>query len=944
MTTAPHADSSAVLSSSSPRLRGRESEVAVLTAAINQAGLGAGSVVLVQAVAGSGKSRLLGEARRLASGAGVSCGGASAEPVQQVAEMATLLRALFDRSHPLLDRRHRDDLRGGAAHRYWLIEELAALIQDAAARTPMLLALDDLQWADSGTLAAITQLTEETSTQPIVWVLAARPDPGPARRLFSVLARGGASLLRPGPLDARAVDEVTRDLLGVGPGPILARMIDDAAGHPFALVELLLGLREEGLVRTVDGTSELTERRLPRRVRSDMRQRLDDLPADTREAAVAAASLGRRFALSHLATLVGCAPSELTRPTAELLDAGLFADSGDLLSFRHDILREAVRAAPPVTVRRALDRQAAEILLAAGSLSTEVAAQLAHGADPGDTRAIARLHEAATRLTQSDPQTGAELSQRALELCGAAHPLRAPLISQTTLLLHSAGRVPEAQRFVDLHLRDVLSTEEESAVLLSVASMFSVSPDVRVAMSRRALALPNLTAADRARHTTRIAYNLVQAGRPTDARRWLAQARKSVGEAGDPAAEAMLLLAQGAVLYTEDEWERALAVHEAAMRRDFGPGEATRQWVLRHWRSELLAELDRLPESMDLISDGITAAQHRRQRWAVDFFEIWRGRQLLQSGRIADAAAALEGRLGPEQEHQAVGSLYAAGAVALTRVAIHCGQTQLARPALALAHEMLARGTPSTIRHGSWILALVAMADDRPEEALAAVREGEARAGGRSLLPLFPFDSAATVELVRMSLAAGDHTRAKAMTAAAHRRAERLPAVRGLAGVAAHAEGLVGRDPAALTAATVCFDPALHPLALASCWEDLGTHLFAAGQRDSAVGAHDQALGLYANCGAQWDAARVRRRLRAAGVRRRSSPADRPTSGWNALTPSEMAVVALVADAHTNREVAERLFVSPHTVNSHLRAAFGKLGIKTRVELARRFAERDTTR
>jgi DNA-binding CsgD family transcriptional regulator len=401
----------------------------------------------------------------------------------------------------------------------------------------------------------------------------------------------------------------------------------------------------------------------------------------------------------------------------------------------------------------------------------------------------------------------------------------------------------------------------------------------------------------------------------------------------------MVLLAQGAVLYCEDEWERALVVHEAAMRRDFGPGETTRQWVLRQWHSELLAELDRLPESMELISDGIEAAQRQRQRWAVDFLEIWRGRQLLQSGRLADAAATLEGRFGPDREQQVVGSLYAAAAVALTRVAIHTGKRGIAAPALALAREMLARGTPSTARQGAWILALAAMADGRPQQALAEVREGEARAGGRSLLPLFPFDPAAAVELVRISLAAGDPARARATAVAARRRAARLPGVRGLAGVAAHAEGLIADDPAALEAAGVHFDASLHPLALASCWEDLGSLRFTRGQRGSAIDAWDRALTLWTGCGAGWDAARVRRRLRAAGIRRRSSPGDRPTSGWDALTPSEMTVVTLVAEAHTNREVAERLFVSPHTVNSHLRAAFAKLGISTRVELARRFAE-----
>jgi DNA-binding CsgD family transcriptional regulator len=79
----------------------------------------------------------------------------------------------------------------------------------------------------------------------------------------------------------------------------------------------------------------------------------------------------------------------------------------------------------------------------------------------------------------------------------------------------------------------------------------------------------------------------------------------------------------------------------------------------------------------------------------------------------------------------------------------------------------------------------------------------------------------------------------------------------------------------------------------------------------------------------------VRRRLRDLGIRRRLVKAARPTTGWAGLTDAELGVVRLVAEGLTNREVAELLFVSQHTVGMHLRHAFTKLGINSRVELTR---------
>jgi DNA-binding CsgD family transcriptional regulator len=104
---------------------------------------------------------------------------------------------------------------------------------------------------------------------------------------------------------------------------------------------------------------------------------------------------------------------------------------------------------------------------------------------------------------------------------------------------------------------------------------------------------------------------------------------------------------------------------------------------------------------------------------------------------------------------------------------------------------------------------------------------------------------------------------------------------------------------------------------------------------EASIEALCRALTIYSGIGASWDALRVRSRLRALGVRRRIATAEPETHGWAALTAAEIAVARLVAERLTNRDVADRLFLSPHTVNSHVRHVFTKLRINSRVELVR---------
>jgi DNA-binding CsgD family transcriptional regulator len=208
------------------------------------------------------------------------------------------------------------------------------------------------------------------------------------------------------------------------------------------------------------------------------------------------------------------------------------------------------------------------------------------------------------------------------------------------------------------------------------------------------------------------------------------------------------------------------------------------------------------------------------------------------------------------------------------------------------------------------------------------------------ILPRFPLDITDEVTLARVAFATKDDELAQLALDNSRRRAELNPGVASIAATAAHVRGLLEPSHPDLREAVELFERTLRRLELAAALEDLGGERVAP-DREAAVETLGRSLSLYTELGATWDARRVRSHLHELGVRRRIVIAEPETRGWAALTTSELAVVRLVADGLTNREAADRLFVSPHTVNSHLRHVFTKLGINSRVELARYAHEND---
>jgi DNA-binding CsgD family transcriptional regulator len=201
-------------------------------------------------------------------------------------------------------------------------------------------------------------------------------------------------------------------------------------------------------------------------------------------------------------------------------------------------------------------------------------------------------------------------------------------------------------------------------------------------------------------------------------------------------------------------------------------------------------------------------------------------------------------------------------------------------------------------------------------------------------------DPEGTVLLVRGALAGGDEPRAARLAEATQRLAMTTPGNPDMAAAAAHTRGLVERSPGTLEDAAASYSA---EVTRARALEDAGNAWAEGGNQSRAVALLGQAHDLYERLSAADDMSRVRHHLRAAGIRLcHWSHEDRPAFGWDSLTDTERRIADLVAEGLSNRQVACRVFLSPHTVAFHLRHVFWKLGVNSRMQLARIVAEKTT--
>src|SRR5580698_10235820 len=791
------------------------------------------------------------------------------------------MEALFGGAEPLVERSalgsRKGSSKGSREEPFWLLQDVQTLMERAALRQPLLVCLDDVQWADAGCGFALRMLTQWLAPLPVAWLIAVRPNQGAPqiRRALAELAAAGAATIRLTPLKASAVAEVAADVLGAPAGGDLLRTLADVQGNPFLIVDLLAGLREENLVRVVDGRARLAENRVPHRLEDSMRRRLSRITPAGERVVTAAASLARQFTLNQIAAMTRFPVTDLVDPVREVIAAGIFVEAGGRLAFQHDLAREAVRSAVPDAVRRALDREAADVLLAGGALPVEVAAQLAASAEPGDIAAVRILADAAESLGMTDPSASADIAEAALSLIPSRHPLRSALGARRTVSLFAAGRSGEAHAFADKALRQALPAEQEAAVRLSLAAMFAISPDDRGDNARKGLSLPGLAADTRARLQASLFHNLLVAHRLDEGLGIESQVRASVLASNDIAAQYFFHIGCSAMKYQLGHFDAGLR-----LLADVDPGQLAsfddpRERLMRSYRSWLLSALDRLDEALGVADDGLADAQRDRQHWAIHVFESWKGRHLLHLGKLDEANTLLEDRFHVADAELIVGVLDAAAVTALGRVKLHLGDERGAQEVAEIARVMLTATAPVVRKLAAWYLAVHSMTSGHPDQAhdwLCTFGQTQRL----SLFPLFPMEAADDPLLVRMALAADDEELASAAANIAARRYELNPGVPSAAGAAAHTRGLLNHSRHDLEQAASILATGQRPLAAAAALEDLGCARLAGGDRGGAVEAFDRVLRICADAGAARDAARARKRLRELGIRRRVQSLDRP--------------------------------------------------------------------
>ena len=911
-----------------PPIRGRADELKVIAELVAAVRQGRGGVLVIEGPPGIGKSRLLTEVMALADKSGVRALFGEAFEYQQAVPFFSLFMATLRADPPVGDVEALRRLGDSADLSYWVVHDLADAIYAAAAQTPVAIVLEDIHWADNGTLLALRSLTTVRPDAAVLWVLTARTGAGgPAvQETLSVLQRAGAAVVRVGAMSPDAVADMVQDVVRASVDESLLNLASKAHGNPFLVTELVGGLGEEGRLNVSGGRAVATGHALPRRLGATIQQRLDMLSPGASEVVRVAAVLPDRFSAGLLAAMLERQPASLLSALDEAVRADLLVEDGERLRFRHDLLRECTRQSLPQSLRRAMERQSASVMLNIGAAPAEVAMQLARSAEPGDTEAIGVLRQAAQSVGHSDASAAADLSKRALELLPAQDQEHGPLVAETVELLNRASRYQEAEDLAVAALSEAVSPEEEAEIRLRLATLNKHSTQRRVEENRRALQLVKVSEVTRARHLAWLAYNLALQEQGGQQRAAADEAAAAAAATGDP--EATILVEVTLALLDGGEGHAGRALRRLEDLCPFARASgvtAARDLAAVHY-ALLLAAVGRLDDAAAQVADGMDQVRRERDAMALDLWTMIDGLVHMSAGRLSAARAAAESL--PPPRGTGVAEPGMIRSVILAEVAAATGDRNLLQQMVNDVRE--ATGSSLVGRAVAHVLALAAWERDDIHDAMRWLA-GVALLGS----PLGPHVLKRVMLGARVASAAADAgLRARVVQAIDLLERER-PAIPVFAGVAGYARGILERDAQALVAAADVLRPLTRPILYAIAAEDAGSELARSGRSDEAVDQLNAAFDTYMRHEALGAARRVGRELRQLGVERRIVSQPRAKAGWDSLTDSELKVINLIAQGVTNRAAAAQLHLSPHTVKTHIRSAFAKLGINSRGELTR---------
>jgi DNA-binding CsgD family transcriptional regulator len=925
-----------------PQLLERERELAALEAAVATAARGVGALAVVEGSAGIGKTRLLAAARRAARERGMrdlSARGAELERdfpygvVRQLLEPAVaserdeLLRGAAALAAPLF---------GGVAAppagsdaSFAVLHGLHWVVAGLAARTPLVLTVDDLHWADVASVRFLGYLARRLDELPVALLVAMRPAESPPA-VRELAAEPGALLVAPGPLTVAAVAALVHERLGAAPDAAFATACHDATGGtPFLVGELARTAAEEGL-EPVAAQAERVRALGPRTIADAVVARVERLGLAARRAASALAVLGPDAQLRHVAALAALSPAEAAGAADAMTAAGILRP-GRPLAFAHPIVHAAVVADLRAGEAAAGHARAARLFADEGAAPDVVATHLLAADPTGDPWAVAQLRAAARgAVAQGAPHSAVAHLRRAL-----AEPPDADARGGVLLELGFAESYvgePEAARHLDAALDAAADRSALVAATLALGRMIQLSGrhgDAFAIYDRTV----RRTGGAEPRTALVLEGALVSAAQldPTTAdlaRQRLGDLRARVAVDPDPPLTVFGPLAIGAVMDNEPaERVATLARRPLAGGLRIFPEAADRPPFFYHCVTALMLA-ERCDEAAAHIDEQLVEAQRLGAVQHIVGLAATRAWLRWRTGALAEAEA--DASLALTAGGAASGAFFGCAAVAV-RVgwALERGDLDEAHAAADEAAPWSA--APPAVTHAvlAEVRARVALAGaDVAGAAAHALRAGEYLRALHAVTPaLAPWRSTAALALA----ASRQEERAAALVD------EELALARALAGpraigIALAAKGLIGGDVEALRAAVETLARAQARVEHARALCDLGAALRRANRRADARAPLREALDVAHRCGASAVAQRARTELLATGAR----PRRLVLTGVESLTPSERRVAAMAAEGLTNPQIAQALFVSTRTVEGHLTHVFRKLDVVARSELAER--------
>jgi DNA-binding CsgD family transcriptional regulator/tetratricopeptide (TPR) repeat protein len=604
-------------------------------------------------------------------------------------------------------------------------------------------------------------------------------------------------------------------------------------------------------------------------------------------------------------------------------------DSDDIV-FSSAAVHSTVYNSIPKPLRSAMHRQFGLALLTRGDRPQEAARHVCAGAQDGQKPSLALLDEAVQQLRCREPAVAANVASLALGLTtdgagewlprcvtlvearvASGQPLLATELARNALRRGDSPNEWTARLNLALGMVQVLRGDSESA-----------AQEINSAQSIAGLPAPLRDQVQRTKIVCELLAHDLDAA-TASAVETLCGEHQSGSDATMAAALSVL---------AERAWEQgrtgdAVTLADAAVRRlDRAPAAGHHPRLSLAAMHTSLGDLSAAQACIDSATAELTATTD--PLWA-PCPAIARARNALSAGQLAVAVAEAAAALAAAE--QLGTTVFAADALTIqARASLIGGDLRMACDLLARRRDLVTPQRPDDAV-AAWVSVAVAEAQDGPAATLTAARGLCATLRERPRLLLDEVVVAAW--LTRLAVAAGD----KALATELVSQIERLAAAshEALAVVAAHshARGLLDGDADGLQRAAAI---QTEPWAAASAWEDAGRLHAETGDSSRARSALAEALARYQGVDAERDSARVRARLRRLGVRRsHGRRKDRPVSGWDSLTESEKRVSRVIAEGLSTGQAAQRLFISPHTVDSHVRHSFRKLGINSRVEMTR---------